>query len=249
MMNAVALLAGAPLLLYASVGPGIPVPGAPPEPAAAGPAHLGARSALSPATGAPAAAADTQRAVLTMSRGDSLVSVDSLSRQGDRVWVRAHVTGARLVIVALLAEDESIAEARVRVWPTGSLAPQVDLEITHEGNRLGLGATGSEERDEQVVPANTLIFLPPTLTAVEQAVRHAVAVRGDADSVALSLWVPYRGGQAVEAIVSFPAPDTAAVSAAGSTYTLAVDGAGNILGGRLEPAGYAIAREEQGPAP
>lgn len=207
---------------------------------------LPALSAPSPAVGqAERAPADTVTAVLTISEGDSLLVVDSLRRTGNRLEVRTNSVGrARLVIGATLTPGASVSEARVRVWPEGSERPQVDVVVALEGGTLRIGSPGSEEPEERTVPEGTLIYVPPAASFVEQAARRAMALReGEEDRVDFTLWSPYRDGRTLDAVAHFPHPDTVALSFDDGTYTLAVDGAGNLLGGRLEPVGYTIARE------
>ena len=57
-----------------------------------------------------------------------------------------------------------------------------------------------------------------------------------------TLWSPYRGGRTLPVTAGFPHRDTVTLSFDDATYTLAVDSAGNLLGGRLEPFGHTIAR-------
>lgn len=191
------------------------------------------------------AAADTGAAVLTISDGDSLLVLDSLRRTGDRLEVRTNSVGrARFVIGADLTSDASVSRARVRVWPEGSERPQVDVVLSFEDGILRVGSPGAEEPEERRVPERTLIYVPPSAAFLEQAVRRARALRpgAGADSVAFTLWSPYRGGRSLEAVAGFLRADTVTLSFDDATYTLAVDSAGNLLGGRLEPFGHTISR-------
>lgn len=185
-----------------------------------------------------------QAAVLTLSDGDSLLVVDSLTREDGRLEVRCNSLGrARFVISATLTDGEAVSGARVRVWPEGRETPQVDMAAALEDGVLRVGTTGSEGREERSVPEHTLVYVPPSVSFLEQAARHARALRSTGDSVALPLWSPYRGGRIIDAVARFPAPDTVTLSFDEATYTLAMDSAGNLLGGRLEPFGHTIRRE------
>ena len=187
---------------------------------------------------------DSVRAVLTLSEGDSLLVVDSLTRHGDRLEVRSNSVGrARFVIAARLTPEAAVAEARVRVWPEGRETPQVDMSVALEGGTLRVGSTDYAEREERSVPGNTLIYVPPAVSFLEQAARRARALRAGADSATFTLWSPYRGGRTMTAVARFPHPDTVTLSFDDATYTLAVDSAGNLLGGRLAPYGHTIRRE------
>lgn len=186
-----------------------------------------------------------QSAVLTLSDGDSILVVDSLTREDGRLEVRCNSVGrARFVISATLTDDQAVSEARVRVWPEGRVTPQVDMAATLEDGVLRVGTTGEEGREEREVPANTLVYVPPSVSFLEQAARRARALRSTGDSaVALPLWSPYRGGRVIDAVARFPHPDTVTLSFDEATYTLAVDSAGHLLAGRLEPIGHTIRRE------
>lgn len=191
-----------------------------------------------------AAPADTVSAVLTLSEGDSLLVLDSLVRHGDRLEVRSNSVGrARFVIWATLTPGAAVAEARVRVWPEGRETPQVDMSVALEDGTLTFGTTGSPEPEERSVPEHTLIYVPPAVSFVEQAARRARALRSGRDSVPFTLWSPYRGGRTLPAIARFPRADSVELSFDDATYSLAVDSAGNLLGGRLAPVGHTIARE------
>lgn len=187
---------------------------------------------------------DTVSAVLTLSEADSVLVLDSLVRHGDRLEVRSNSVGrARFVIGATLTPGAAVAEARVRVWPEGRDDPQVDMFVALEDGTLRVGTTGAAEREERSVPESTLIYVPPAVSFVEQAARRARALRAEADSASFTLWSPYRGGRTMTAVARFPHPDTVTLSFDDATYTLAVDSAGNLLSGRLEPAGHTIERQ------
>ena len=190
------------------------------------------------------ASPDSVRAVLTLTEGDSMLVLDSLVRHGDRLEVRSISVGrARFVIAARLTPEAAVAEARVRVWPEGRETPQVDMSVALEDGTLRVGSTGDAEREERSVPENTLIYVPPAVSFLEQATRRARALRAGADSATFTLWSPYRGGRTMTAVARFPRQDTVSLSFDDATYTLAVDSAGNLLGGRLEPYGHTIGRE------
>lgn len=193
---------------------------------------------------AQAAPPDSVEAVLTLSEGDSVLVLDSLVRHGNQLEVRSNSVGrARFVIRATLTPEAAVAKARVRVWPEGQESPQVDMAVALEDGTLRVGTTGAAEREERSVPENTLIYVPPAVSFVEQAARRARALRAEADSASFTLWSPYRGGRTMTAVARFPHPDTVTLSFDDATYTLAVDSAGDLLGGRLEPAGHTIARQ------
>lgn len=188
--------------------------------------------------------ADTQTAVLALSEGDSLLVLDSLTRSGNHLEVRTNSVGrARFLIEATLTPGAAVSEARVRVWPAGQDEPQVDMVAALEGDTLRVGGAGSEERERRSVPKHTLIYVPPAPSFVEQAARRARALRSGRDSVPFTLWSPYRGGRTLPVVARFPHADSVELSFDDATYSLAVDSAGNLLGGRLAPLGHTIARE------
>ncbi len=139
-------------------------------------------------------------------------------------------------------ENEAISEARIQVWPEGQSEPEMDGTAKVIGEDIFWGHTG-EDPATMKVPVDTLIYVPPSATAMEQAVRHALAVRGDRKAVALTVWTPYQTSEVHDAEVRFPEPGTAELSLFDATYTLSIDSEGNILEGRVEPHGNTIIRE------
>lgn len=191
----------------------------------------------------PVLAQDANTAVLKTLKDDAPIVIDELIRGPGRLTVSTESVGrARFRIEADLTEDEAIAEARIRVWPEGHSEPQMDGTAKVIGEYLFWGNTG-EDPGTMKVPVGTLIYVPPSATAMEQVVRHAIAVRGDRKAVALTVWSPYQVGEVHDAKVRFPEPDTAELSIFGATYTLSIDSEGNILEGRVEPQGNTIIRE------
>lgn len=191
----------------------------------------------------PVQAEDEVVAILKVLEGETAVVVDEVRRRKGRLTVSTDSVGrARFEIEAELTADEAISEARIRVWPEGKSKPELDATVKMGKGSLRWGRTGEESRTI-AVPRNTLIYIPPSATAMEQTIRHAVRVRGKRDKVALKVWSPFMIEEVNDAEVRFRDPDTAELSLFGATYTLAIDAEGNILNGRVEPQGNTIIRE------
>ena len=181
--------------------------------------------------------------VLKVLDGDEVVVIDEISRRNGRLEVDTDSVGrARFKIEAKLTDDEGIAEARIRIWPEGKSDPEMDATAKIVGSNLFWGRTGEDPRTIRVTK-NTLIYIPPSSTAMEQAIRHALAVRGQRDKVEFKVWSPYKIEEVHDAEVRFTEPGTVELSLFGATYTLSIDSVGNILSGRVEPQGHTIIRE------
>ena len=188
-------------------------------------------------------AEQTTTAILRVLEGDTPIIVDEVTRQSGTLKVSTDSVGrARFEIDGKLSADEALTEARIRVWPKGQSEPQMDATAKVVGEYIFWGNTG-EEPGTMKVPAGTLLYIPPSATAMEQTVRHAVAVRENRDSVALKIWSPYKREEVNDAEVRFPKPGVAELSLFGATYTLSIDEEGNILEGRVDPQGHTIVRE------
>lgn len=191
----------------------------------------------------PALAEGQDRAVLKVLDGDDVIVIDEVSRRDGRLEVDTDSVGrARFKIEAKLTDDEGIAEARIRIWPEGKSDPEMDATAKISGGNLFWGRTGEDPRIIRV-PKNTVIYIPPSATAMEQTVRYAMAVRGQRDKVDLKVWSPYKIEEVNDAEVRFTEPGTAELTLFGATYTLTIDAEGNILSGRVEPQGNTIIRE------
>lgn len=191
----------------------------------------------------PGLAQNAQTAILKTLKDDVPVVIDELSRTPGRLTVSTDSVGrARFQIEAQVTESEAIAEARIRVWPEGQGEPEMDGTAKVIGEFIFWGHTG-EDPATMRVPLGTLIYVPPSATAMEQAVRHAIAVRGDRNAVPLTVWTPYDSAQVSDAEARFPEPGTAELAIFGATYTLSIDSEGNILDGYVEPQGNTIIRE------
>jgi len=191
----------------------------------------------------PVQAEDEVVAVLKVLEGETPVVIDEVRRRNGRLTVSTDSVGrARFEIEAELTADEAISEARIRVWPEGKSNPEMDATAKIVGSKLFWGRTGEEPRTIRV-PKNTVIYIPPSATAMEQTVRYALAVRGKRDKVEFKVWSPYKIEEVNDAEVRFRDPDTAELSLFGATYTLTIDAEGNILSGRVEPQGNTIIRE------
>lgn len=191
----------------------------------------------------PGLAQSAQTTILKTLKDDAPLVIDEFSRQPGRLTVSTESVGrARFQIEAEITENETIAEARIRVWPEGQSEPEMDGTAKVIGEYIFWGHTG-EDPATMKVPLGTLIYVPPSATAMEQAVRHAIAVRGDREAVALTVWTPYNSAELSDAEARFPEPGTAELSIFDATYTLSIDSEGNILDGYLEPQGNTIVRE------
>jgi len=191
----------------------------------------------------PVLAQETVSATLKTSREGAPIVIDEFSRTADELTVSTDSIGrARFRIEAEIADNEAISEARIRVWPQGQSKPEMDRTVKVVGEYIFYGNTG-EDPGTMKVPVNTFIYIPPSATAMEQAVRYAIAVRGDRETVPLTFWSPYQAAEIQEAEVRFPEDGTAELSIYDATYTLSVDGQGNILEGQVQPQGDTIIRE------
>lgn len=191
----------------------------------------------------PAPAREADRATLTTMQGDTPIVIDEFSRGPDGLTVSTDSVGrARFQIEAKVADDEAISEARIRVWPAGQSEPQMDRTVKLIGEYIFWGDTGGEPATMKV-PVDTLVYIPPSATAVEQAVRYALAVRGDRDTVPLKIWTPYQAAEVLDAEVRFPESGIAELEIFDATFTLSIDSEGNILEGHVEPQGTVIVRE------
>lgn len=191
----------------------------------------------------PAWAQSTDTATLKTLKDDAPLVIDEYSRGPGRMTVSTESVGrARFQIDAEVTENEAISEARIRVWPEGQSEPEMDGTAKVILEYIFWGRTG-EDPATMKVPLGTLIYVPPSATAVEQAVRHAIAVRGDRKAVALTVWTPYQVGEVHDAEVRFPEPGTAELLIFDATYTLSIDSEGNILDGHVQPQGNTIIRE------
>lgn len=186
---------------------------------------------------------NAETTILRTLKDEAPIVIDEATRTPARLSVSTDSVGrARFQIDAELNENEAIAEARIRVWPEGQSEPDMDGTAKIIGEYIFWGHTG-EDPATMKVPIDTLIYVPPSATAMEQAVRHALAVRGDRKAVALTVWTPYQTSELHDAEVRFPEPGTAELSLFDATYTLSIDSEGNILKGYVEPQGNTIVRE------
>lgn len=174
--------------------------------------------------------------------GDPIVIDMGLRKEGNLMVTTDSVGRARFEIDGKISADEALTEARIRVWPEGQESPSMDVTARVVGKYLFWGRTGEEPRAMKV-PVGTLLFIPPSDTAMEQTVRHAVAVRGESDKVDLKVWTPYKADKVHDAVVRFPEPGTAELSLFDATYSLSIDYRGNILGGSLDSEGHTITRD------
>lgn len=191
----------------------------------------------------PVLAQEAGTTTLKTLKDDAPVVIDEFSRMPARLTVSTESVGRALFqIEAKVAENEVISEARIQVWPEGYSEPEIDRTAKVIGEYIFWGDTG-EDPGTMKVPADTLIYVPPSATAMEQAVRHAIAVRGDREAVPLTVWTPYQAGEVQAAEVRFPEPGTAELFIFDATYTLSIDSEGNILEGHVKPQGNTIIRE------
>lgn len=191
----------------------------------------------------PALAQGAKTTILKTLKDEAPLVIDEFTRTPGRLTVSTDSVGrARFQIDAEVNENEAISEARIQVWPEGQGKPERDITAKVILDHIFWGRTG-EDPAAMKVPLGTLIYVPPSATAVEQAVRHALAVRGDRKAVALTVWTPYQTSEVHEAEVRFPEPGTAELLIFDATYTLSIDSEGNILEGQVEPQGNTIIRE------
>lgn len=174
--------------------------------------------------------------------GEPIVIDMVLRKEGSLMVGTDSVGRARFEIDGKLTPDEALTEARIRIWPEGEDSPTMDVTAKVIGEYLFWGHTG-EEPGAMKVPVGTLLYVPPSATAIEQTLRHAVAVRGKRDKVALKVWTPYHTDEVHDAEVRFPGPGTAELSLFEATYTLSIDAKGSILSGSLDSEGQTITRD------
>lgn len=195
---------------------------------------------LAPAT---APGKDAETAVLKVFDGDSVIVIDKVTRQDRQLTVNTDSIGrARFEMEIELTSEEGIAEARVRIWPEEESDPAMDVTAKVTGEWLFWGHTGTDPTMKKV-PKDTLIYIPPSPTAMEQTIRHALALRDNRDTVSLTVWTPYHVDEVHDAEVRFPAPGKAELIIFDATYTLSIDDEGNILSGRVDPVGHTISRD------
>lgn len=199
---------------------------------------------------APAQELGEERAVFTMSVGDSLVVVDSMIRTGDRLVSRAtNFHRARFLIEADLRDDASIERIHVVIWPWDRAVedePAVDVTLKPVGRILMREMEDGELASIRKIEAGTFPYVSPSLAIAEQEILHARALADGDDEVFLPMWSPYgetKKGSTWTDTIEFVEPDSVRISGWNETVsTFALDDDGRIDSGTIAPTGYTIER-------
>lgn len=203
---------------------------------------------------APAQESPPERAVFTMSVGDSLVVVDSMIRTGDRLVSRAtNLHRARFLIEADLRDDASIERIHVVIWPwdrTVDDEPAVDVTLKPVGEILVRELEDGELAVVREIEAGTYPYVSPSLALAEQEILHALELAAGEPRVTVPMWSPYgetkKGATWTDTVV-FTEPDSVTISGWGDTVSrYEIDENGRILSGSMTPTGYVI---ERSPSP
>jgi hypothetical protein len=204
--------------------------------------HLAAATAL---MAAPLPAQQNEAFVLLHASGDT-VAVERFTRNSERLagelLVRA--AGARFTWAATLAPDATVTRLENAFRVAGAdraAAPAQSALITFPGDSaIAVITTGDRTVTQRVASQRGAIpFINPSFALVEQVVRRAFVLGGDSVNVPTFL---VQGGRTLPFIVRRVGPDSVTVDLGGAPARLAVNAAGDLLGGTVPAQGLRVIR-------
>jgi uncharacterized protein len=192
----------------------------------------------------PAAAQAAERGAFVVLMGADTFAVERFSHAADRL--EGEITGAslgRMVWSAAPGPDGELASLHLSAWRPGAASDAspmqtADIRVIGDSATAEIGTPSGGTTQRFATREGASIYLNPSFLQVEQLARRAPR-GGEALTVPLLL---AQGGQTMDASVRRIAPDSVAVSIAGSEIRIAVDPAGRMTGGAIPAQNLRIVR-------
>jgi uncharacterized protein len=193
---------------------------------------------------APAQQAETYGYILRLAA--DTFAIESVSRTPDAVEgeIASRMLG-RVVYRAALRPDGTVHALTARAWAPGSAAdaaPLQDARLRLEGDTVAIEvAAGGGTRTQRIFAAGAeMIYVNPSMALMEQVLRLARAGGGARAEIPIFLST----GQTFTAVVTYPAPDSAAIAFGGGEMRVAISPDGRLLSGAIPGQNLTLERVE-----
>jgi uncharacterized protein len=194
--------------------------------------------------------AHAQTAQFVLRSGADTLSIERFTRSRDRLegTLLLKPTGSRVAYKLVLAPDATVSLATMdmgRASDAQGAAPEHHAELSFQGDSVVVSTTpGGVLRI--ATERGAIPYVNPSMAMIEQVVRRARTKGGD--SVRVDLFA-IAGGRTIETRVNRLGADSVVVGVGGIEMRLAVNAAGDILGGTIPVQHLQILRGEAGSEP